>query len=101
MQARCRMIGLTLLLVLPQRAEAQEGAAAGAVTGAVAGAIIGGPIGAVIGGVAGAAAGGTAQELARQPRGQVTVRPAGPEPRRITTCVRDDMGRQTCTVDYR
>jgi uncharacterized membrane protein len=89
------------MLLLPALAQAQEGAAAGAVTGAVAGAIIAGPLGAVIGGVAGAAAGGAAQEVARKPRGTVTVPPAAQEPVRVRTCVRDDAGRQSCTVDYR
>jgi outer membrane lipoprotein SlyB len=100
MGARFALVALAMVL-LPASAQAQEGAAAGAVTGAVAGAIIAGPLGAVIGGVAGAAAGGAAQEATRKPRGTVTVRPASPEPIRVRTCVRDDAGRQSCTVDYR
>lgn len=63
MRARYALL-LTMLLAAPHGAQAQEGAAAGAVTGAVAGALIGGPIGAVVGGLFGAAAGGTAQKVA-------------------------------------
>ena len=101
MRARFGLFALAISLVFPASAQAQEGAVAGAATGAIAGAIIGGPVGAVIGAVAGAAAGGVAQEATRRPRGRVTVRPAGPEPRTVRTCVRDDAGRQTCTFEYR
>ena len=92
MGARFGLVALAMLL-LPAPAQAQEGVAAGAV--------IAGPLGAVIGGAIGAATGGAAQEATRKPRGTVTVRPAVPEPIRVRTCVRDDAGRQSCTVDYR
>jgi hypothetical protein len=77
MAVRNRLLAAAIVVAFPVAAQAQEGIAAGSVTGAVAGAVIAGPVGAVIGAMAGAAVGGTAEEAARQPRGRVTVRPAG------------------------
>jgi phage tail tape-measure protein len=102
MRVRHALLLAPILLATPDGAQAQEGAAAGAVTGAVAGALVGGPIGAVVGGLLGAAAGGSAQELARQPEGTRPVRPGFREPPvRVRTCVRDAAGRETCKTTVR
>lgn len=102
MRVRHALLLTPILLAPPHSAQAQEGAAAGAVTGVVAGALVGGPIGAVVGGLLGAAAGGSAQELARQPAGTKPARPGFREqPVRVRTCVRDAVGRETCKTTIR
>src|SRR5215210_7528852 len=86
---------LSLTLLHPDLAMAQEAAVAGAVTGALTGTVIGGPLGGVIGAAAGAVVGGAAQANLRL--SGTLGQPPGRSPVIVErTCVHDAAGNQTC-----